>query len=85
MAAIGTIVALIVAAVGIAVGVVGGLARAVLGLLGGGLGLLVHLFPLVLITLGVIWLVKGSNARGVAGARAEHGNVPPPQSPREPR
>ena len=85
MAAIGIIVALIVAAVGIAVGVVGGLAGAALGLLGSGLGLLVHLFPLVLIALGILWLLKGSNAGDVAGARAERGNVPPPQSPCKPR
>jgi hypothetical protein len=61
MAAIGIIMGLIGAAVGTVVGVVGGLVGFVLGLLGGTLGLLVLLSPVVLITLGIIWLVKRSN------------------------
>ena len=84
MAAIGIIVGLIGAAVGIVVGVVGGLVGMVLGLLGGSLGLLPFLFPVVLITLGIIWLVKGSNPKDLTGARAEHGDAPPPQSPGNP-
>jgi ABC-type Fe3+ transport system permease subunit len=85
MAAIGILVGLICAAVGIVVGLVGGLAGAVLGLLGGTLGLVPHLVPVVLITLGIIWLVKGSNARNVTAVRAEHGANVRPQSPGNPR
>ncbi|MGA3327926.1 MAG: hypothetical protein ABSF45_25990 [Terriglobia bacterium] len=85
MAIIGIIVGLIGAAVGIVVGVVGGLVGMVLGLLGGSLGLLAHLFPAVLIILGIIWLVKGSNARNVTGVRADGGGPAPPHSPCNPR
>ncbi len=75
MAAIGIIVKLIV------VGLVGGLVRIVLGLLGGSLFLL----PVLLITLGIIWLVKGSNPRIAAGARAERGGPAPPHGTGSPR
>jgi ABC-type nitrate/sulfonate/bicarbonate transport system permease component len=85
MAAIGIIVGLIGAAVGITVGLVGGLAGAILGLLGATLGLLPHLFPIALITLGIIWLVKGSSARNVTVVQAGHGNTVQPQSPGNPR
>jgi hypothetical protein len=85
MAAIGIIVGLIGAAVGIVVGAVGGLVGIALGLLGGSLGLLPHLFPVLLITLGIIWLVKGSNARNVTGVRADGGGPTPPHSPCNPR
>ena len=85
MAGIGIIVGLIGAAVGIMVGVVGGLVGIVLGLLGGSLGLLPHLFPVVLITIGIIWLVKGSNPRNVTGVRADRGGPAPPHSPCNPR
>jgi len=80
MAIIGIIVRIIGAAVGIVVGLAGGLVGGVLGLLGGALRLLPHLFPIVLITLGVIWLVKASNPRNVAGVRADRGDAVPPQS-----
>jgi len=85
MAVIGIIVGLIGAAVGIVVGAVGGLVGIVLGLLGGSLGLLPLLVPVLLITLGIIWLVKRSNARNVTGVRAEGGGPVPPHSPRNPR
>ena len=85
MAAIGIIMGLIGAAVGIVVGVVGGLVGIVLGLLGGSLGLLPLLFPVLLMTLGIIWLVKGSNPRNVATARANVGGPAPPHSPGSPR
>jgi hypothetical protein len=41
--------------------------------------LLSHLVPVVLITIGIIWLVKGSNPRIVTGARVEHADPAPPQ------
>ncbi|MGA2985073.1 MAG: hypothetical protein ABSG32_14775 [Terriglobia bacterium] len=85
MAAIGIIVGLIGAAVGIVVGAVGGLVGIVLGLLGGSLALLPHLFPVLLIAIGIIWLVKGANRRNVTVAKADRGNATPPQSPRSPR
>ena len=85
MTAIGIIVGLIGAAVGIAVGSVGGLVGLVLGLWGGSLGLLPHLFPVALIALGIVWLLKGSNPAQVAGARADHGVATPAPSPRNPR
>ena len=85
MAAIGIILGFIGAAVGIVVGAVGGLVGIVLGLLGGSLGLLPLLFPVLLMTLGIIWLVKGSNAKKVTGARADHGGPAPPQRPCNPR
>jgi hypothetical protein len=85
MAIIGIIVGLIGAAVGIVVGAVGGLVGMVLGLLGGALGLLPVLFPVLLMTLGIIWLVKGLNARNMAGVRAEGGSPAPPPNPGNPR
>jgi hypothetical protein len=85
MGAFGIIVGLIGAGVGILVGVVAGLVGIVLGLLGGSLGLLPHVFPVVLITIGIIWLVKGSRLRSVAGARTERGGPPPPHGPCNPR
>ena len=85
MAAIGIILGLIGAAVGFVAGLVGGLMGMVMGLLGGFLGLLPFLFPVVLITLGIIWLVKGSNPKNLAGARVEHSGPPPPQNPCNPR
>jgi hypothetical protein len=61
VAAIGILNGLIAVAIGIvarlAVGLVGIGAR----LLGGSFGLLAHLFPAVLIVLGIIWLVKGAS------------------------
>ena len=69
MAGIGIILGLIVVAVRIVLGVVRGLTGAALGLLGGTLGLLVHFFPVVLITIGIIWLVKGSSSKNVAKSK----------------
>lgn len=85
MKAIGIIVGLIGAAVGILAGAVGGLVGIVVGLLGGFLGLLLHFFPVVLITIGVIWLVKGSNSKKVTGVRAASSGPAPPQNPYNPR
>jgi hypothetical protein len=85
MAVIGIMVGIIGAAVGIVVGLVGGLVGIVLGLLGGAFGLLPLLFPAALITIGIIWLVKGSNSRNVAGIRADRGGPAPPQNPCNPR
>jgi ABC-type microcin C transport system permease subunit YejE len=85
MAIIGIIVGLIGAAVGIVVGAVGGLVGMVLGLLGGALGLLPVLFPVLLMTLGIIWLVKGLNARNMAGVRADGSSPAPPHNPGNPR
>ena len=85
MAGLGIILGLIGAAVGIVVGVVGGLGGIALGLLGGSLGLLPHLFPVLLITLGIIWLVKGSNSKSVTGVRANGGGPTPPHSLCNPR
>ena len=82
MAAIGIIVGLIGAAVGIVAGLLGGFLGLALGLLGGSIALLPHLLPLVVITLGIIWLVKGSNSRSAPGARVEHGNAARPQGAR---
>jgi len=81
MAIIGIIVGLIGAAVGIVVGMVGGLLGIVLGLLGGALGLLPLLLPILLMTVGIIWLVKGSNTRNVTGVRADGGGPAPPHNP----
>jgi hypothetical protein len=85
MLAIGIIVGLIGAAVGIVASAVGGLVGIAFGLLGGCVGLLPHLLPVVLITIGIIWLVKGSNARNVTGARANQGDTARPQRPCTPR
>jgi hypothetical protein len=79
------IVGLIGAAVGIVVGMVGGLVGIVAGLLGGFLGLLPFLLPVLLITLGIIWLVKGPNARNVTGVRVEGSRPAPPHTPCNPR
>ncbi len=80
MAGIGVIMRLIGAAAGILAGLVGGWVGLVLGLVGVSLALLLHLFPVVLITIGIIWLVKGSNPRNVTGARVEQGDNARPHS-----
>jgi hypothetical protein len=85
MAIIGIIMGLVGAAVGIVVGVVGGLLGMVLGLLGGALGLLPLMFPILLMTVGIIWLVKGSNTRNVTGVRADGGGPALPHNPSNPR
>jgi hypothetical protein len=85
MAIIGIILGLIGAAVGIVVGAIGGLVGMVLGLLGGAIGLLPILFPVLLVTFGIIWLVKGSNARSVTGVPAHGGGSAPPHAPGNPR
>ena len=76
MAVIGIIVALIGAAVGVVVGIAGGLVGLVAGLFGGSLALLPHLFPVVLIALGIIWLMRGANPKNTEGARAGRGDLP---------
>jgi hypothetical protein len=81
MAVIGIIVGLIGAAVGIVVGLAGGLVGLVIGLVGGVIGLLPLLIPMALIAAGIIWLVKGSNTRGVAAVQANHSSPVPPHSP----
>jgi hypothetical protein len=81
MAVIGIIVGLVGAAVGIVVGLVGGLVGIGIGLVGGVFGLLPLLIPLALIAAGIIWLVKGSDARNLAGARSAHGEPRPQHSP----
>jgi len=85
MAIIGIILGLIGAAVGIVVCAVGGLVGMVLGLLGGAIGLLPVLFPVLLMTLGIFWLLKGSNARNVTEVRADGCRPAPPHSPGNPR
>ena len=85
MAVIGVIVGLIGAVVGIVVGLVGGLVGMVLGLVGGAIGLLPLLIPVVLIAAGIIWLVRGSNSRGVAAVQANHSGPVPPHNPSNPR
>jgi hypothetical protein len=69
MAIFGVLLALIAAAVGIVLGVVGGLVGIVAGLLGAALGLLCHFFPAVLLTVGIIWLVKASSSPKVVGSK----------------
>jgi ABC-type dipeptide/oligopeptide/nickel transport system permease subunit len=85
MGAVGIIVGLIGAAAGILAGLVGGWVGLVLGLVGVSLALLLHLFPAVLITIGIIWLVMGSNPRILTGARVEHGDNARPHSSGSPR
>jgi hypothetical protein len=81
MAVIGIIVGLICAAVGIVVGLAGGLVGMVIGLVGGAIGLLPLLIPVILIAAGIIWLVKGSDARNVVGVNSAHGQFNPHHSP----
>jgi hypothetical protein len=85
MAVIGIIVGLIGAAVGIAIGLVGGLLGMLLGLLGACLGLAVHLFPVLLIAAGIIWLVKESSSKNVVGVQSNHSGLPPSHSTNRPR
>jgi ABC-type dipeptide/oligopeptide/nickel transport system permease subunit len=85
MAGIGILIGLIGAAVGIVVGLVGGLFGLIVGLLGGCLGLLPHLFPIVLITIGIICLVKKSNPTDAPGMRAGYGPAGPARSPKNMR
>jgi len=85
MAIIGIILALIGAAVGILVGLVGGLVGLVLGLLGGSLGIIAHWFPVLLLALGIIWLVKKSNPGNAPARRTDVGSGQPPQSLRNPQ
>lgn len=81
----GIIVGLINAAVGAVVGLVGGLVGLVMGLIGGSLGLLPLLVPVLLITIGIIWLVKRSNASSATGERVEVGGPVTPHHPYGPR
>ena len=81
MGFIGIIVGLIGAAVGIVAGLVGGLVGIVAALLGGLVGLLPFLFPVALITIGIIWLVKKPNSENEAGVRARGIAPAPPQTP----
>ena len=85
MAVVGTIVGLIGAGVGVVVGMVGGLLGLVFGLLGGAVRLLPFLFPVALIVIGIIWLVKKSNPTPVAEARDGHYGPAPPPGPGTPR
>ena len=80
MAGIGILFGLIGAAVGIVVGLVGGLFGLIVGLLGGCLGLLPHLFPVVLITIGIICLVKRSNPTDLPGAQTGYDPAPSARS-----
>jgi uncharacterized membrane protein len=82
MGLIGVIAGLIAAAVGALAGIIGGLLGAVMGLLGGLLGLLPVLFPVVLIALGIVWLLKTSNANHGAVESMDSRNVAPPVSRR---
>jgi hypothetical protein len=77
MAVIGIIVGLI----GATVGIVGGLVGLVIGLLGAVFGLLPLLIPVALIAAGIIWLVKGSDQRNVAGVKSAHGQPNPQHVP----
>jgi hypothetical protein len=81
MAVIGIIVGLIGATVGIVGGLVGGLVGLVIGLLGAVFGLLPLLIPVALIAAGIIWLVKGSDQRNVAGVKSAHGQPNPQHVP----
>ena len=81
MAVIGIVVGLIGAAVGIVVGLVGGLVGIVTGLLGGVFGLLPLVVPVALIVIGVIWLVKGTDAKNAAEATSHHTGSAPQYSP----
>ena len=85
MGFIGIIVGLIGAAVGVVVGLVGGLVGLVMGLLGGSLGLLPLLVPGLLITIGIIWLVKRSKASSAMEGRVEIGGPVTPHHPCNPR
>ena len=70
MGLIGIIAGLVGAAVRAVVGIAGGLIGAGMGMLGALLGLLPVFFPLVLIALGVMWLVRGSKADQATGVHA---------------
>lgn len=78
MGLIGIIAGLIGAAVGVVAGIIGGLLGAVMGLLGSLLGLLPVLFPVVLIAVGIVWLLKSSNANHGAVEGIDSRNVAPP-------
>lgn len=78
MGLIGIVVGLIGAVVGAAAGVIGGLFGAAFGLLGALLGLLPVVFPLALITVGIMWLLKSSNAKHGAVDGIDSRNVAPP-------
>ncbi|HXW14559.1 MAG TPA: hypothetical protein VEN79_08620 [Terriglobia bacterium] len=85
MTAFGIILGLFGAALGILVGAVAVLAGMVLGLLGGSLCLLPHVLPVLLITIGIIWLVKGSRSRTAVGVKTDRGGFASPHSPGNPR
>ncbi len=78
MGLIGVIVGLIGAVVRAAAGVIGGLLGAAFGLLGALLGLLPVVFPIVLISVGIVWLLKSSNANHGAVEEIDSRNVAPP-------
>ena len=77
MGLIGIVAGVAGALVGAAAGIAGALLGVVLALLGCLVGVAPVVFPVILIVLGLIWLVKGSNQRHAAEVRAGGGPAPP--------
>jgi hypothetical protein len=78
----GIVIGLIAAAIGVLVALAGGPVGLGVRLLVIPFGLLAHPIPIILIAVGIIWLVKGSNHGNLPVARICHGHRAPPPGPR---
>lgn len=85
MAGIGILIGLAVGAIGLAVGVVAAWVGIIVGLMGCVLGLSFHLFPVVLIGVGIVWLVRRSDPAHVPAETPGRAGRAPTQSPPGPQ
>jgi hypothetical protein len=69
-------------AIGLFAGTIGALVGIIAGLIGCVLGVALPLFPLILISVGIIWLVKGASRANIIDQRSRRANAGPTQSPR---
>jgi hypothetical protein len=63
-------------------GMMGALVGIIAGVIGCILGVALPLFPLILISVGIIWLVKGASGANMSDQSSRRANAAPTQSPR---
>jgi hypothetical protein len=69
-------------AIGLIAGVIGALVGIIAGLIGCVLGVALPLFPLILVSVGIIWLMKGASRANMPDQRSRRAIAAPTQSPR---
>ena len=82
MVGIDILIGFVGGAIGLIAGVIGALVGIIAGLTGCILGLALPLFPLILIGVGIIWLVKGASGANMSDQSSRRANAAPTQSPR---